>query len=288
MTPEIKTGSSRTLRLEPPTRWTGSISVVVVDDQGVTLETPTATADPVETTVVSDPANSPSSVLVDDASGMAPGRVYLVDTPSWAARARVAAVDDDRVTFAEALPGTPEAGSSVLGVEIAVPLTSDSTTVAGLNRRVLVTHGQEEIVEVFHVVAHPWRFPVAAREVRDHIVSHWPSHPRAGDEVWIEGVLAEADAELRTRLVEAHRYAHRVWDRHTLRRAAWPAVYLELARRQLVPRGRDGDQYESSQRYELRDRVAGLLKSPTPYDENGDGKVSASETAFTATIDLTR
>lgn len=292
MTTEIKRGTTRTLLLEPPSRWTGSISVAVKDLKDRDLEAPTATPDALDVAVLDDPDNSPSVVLVAAAGDIEPGRVYVVTSDAWGeARAKVAAVDTGAgiVTFAEPLPGTPVAGDKLLGVMLEVPITTATTGTAELNKRVIATHGSEEVVETVHVVEHPWRFPVELREIRDHILSHWPGHPRAADEAWIASIRDTADEDMRTRLVEAYRYAHRHWDNRTLRRAAWPAIYLALAARQLVPRGRDADQYETGQRFELRDRIAGLLKAPTPYDANGDGRITGAEAeSIGAVIELTR
>lgn len=291
MTTEIKKGAIRTLTLEPPSRWTGAISAVVEDDQGETLESPSPTADAVDTTVATDPDNSTSTFKLASIAGVTPGRVYEVTSDAWGvARAKVAQVDDDAVTvtLVEALPGIPEAGDAVRGVEVSVPISTTTTAAAGMNKRLILTSGEEEVLEVIHVVLHPFQFPITAREIRDYVAENWPSHPRRSDEAWIGSVRDEADEELRGRLSAAHRYAHAQWDPRALRLAARPMYRLVLASRKLVPGSWSASDFRDAESREFERRLSDLLKSIDAYDVSGNGKVDVEDTSTGAVIDLTR
>lgn len=291
MTTEIKKGKTATLRLNPPSRWTGSIAGVVLSDQNVEMETVTPSLDTVDTTVAEDVDNTSSRIKLASVVGIVRAGVYQITSDSWGtALAKVAAVDDDGsfVKLTGPLPSTPEAGDAWQGFQVIFGITTESTSTAGKNRRAVATSGDEEVLETIHVMEHPWAFPISTREIREYMADNWAGDPRIGNEEWVVQVQESADEELRGRLSEAGRYAFLYFNGAALRRAAWPCVKLALLWRKLRPTDRDVDNYEQHLTFEIRDRVAGLLKSLEPYDANEDAKVGTDEVGPFAAIVRTR
>lgn len=284
---DIKIGTTPTLRLLPPSRWTGSIAGSVVDAAGSELETPTPVLDSVDTTVAS--AVDPAVVSLTSASGVAAGRRYLVTGAFGSAVVRVSSVDGATVTLVDELPATPEVGDLWQGIEVAVALTTASTGELAMNSRVIATSGDEEVVAEFCVARHPFVFPTTAARIRDYVASNWPSSPRLQQTWWPEQVREEAADMLRGRLLEAERYPRLYFSPKALAEVALVCVKFVLLDYNLVPGGAGGrNEVKQGLEFDIRDRVSGILRSAEAYDKNNDGAISPEERITITSKELSR
>lgn len=274
---DVRQGAAVTFTVQPPSLWS-SPTATVLSPSGATVEAPTPSVDTAATTVASDSGNTRSRIRLTDATGFARGRLYRITDATWGeAYAQASAVDGDWLELVEPLPAIPDSGSAVRGIDITVPVSAINTR--GRGYRLVVTQGNDERIATFAVVRHPFRNPVDARRVRRHLSQFWPSDPLLSDEQELQNIADEAGRALRGRLAEESRYPDLFFDGDAFEEAGHVAMELALARRNRHA-GEDKDNAVRSREFELRDRVAGVVRAGTIYDGDDDGVVDDGEAGF--------
>lgn len=257
---------------------------------GTVLETPTATAHTLSTTVATDALNSPTYLKLASVTSLAVGdTVRIADSTFGTAQAVVAEVSGLYVRFIEPFPATPSDGSVVVGLDVAVTIGTASTATLAMDNIVIVSAGQEEVTELFNVVAHVYRGPLTARDVRDHIARLYAGEyagATVGDDnyQWHARVAAEVNGNLRGRLLESSAYTSRYWDPDTLSEAARIMLRLVLADKGYWTGDGDREDQLRSLRIELKERIGGILKGGHAYDADGDGEIGDDEVDGSTTI----
>lgn len=275
MSVDLREGQATSLVFRPPALW-ASPTGLVLDPLGDTLEAPTPVLSTVSTTVAASAANDESQFDVVLATGIARGDLLQVTDPSWGdAQVEVSSVDGVTVTTAEPLPGVPDTGSVVKGLDIRLPVAAITTR--GLGYRAIVRQDADELVSVFHVVHHPFRNPIDARRVRRFVARFWASDPLLRDEETLENLAEAAGRRLRSRLLEHRSYPHRFWDADDLTESGVLCMMLELAEENRIPGGADPVDYRRGLILDLAKRIGGAVAGATPYDNDDDGKLSETE-----------
>lgn len=266
MSVDAQKGKAKTVTVVPPSPWGSPTATFSLPDGTAIAPAPGATPSAVDTTVVS--ATDPSTFVAASATGIRRGLTVQVTDPQWGtANAVVASVVGTTVNLMGALPGTPGAGATVVGVDISVALTSTHTATLGISYVLEVVAGDESIVETVNVVAHPFVGPMTEMAVRDYVTRNYPGEARVHSAQWYADVADTVNRRIRGRLLDDHVYVSQYWDPDALDEIGELMLQRELAKRSF----RLSDEELKRINFELRDRIAGLLKSATPIDKNKDG-----------------
>lgn len=266
---DIQQNGSHSFTFHPPDLWAGATSTVY-DPAGAVLESPSPSLDAVDTTVSS--ATTRDAFVIADATGVTRGHVYRITDPSWGdAFAEVSAVDGTTIKLTAPLPGIPDNGSAVRGVSQVVAITSASTAVRDLGFRVVLKLAGREIGSMFNVVRHPFENPVTARTVREYVSQWWPSDPLLDDEEGMANLAERAGQMLRGRLMSIGMYPHQYVDPEVFVEPGRVCMRSILADENRIPSGADPIEYHRSLQFDLRDLVANVKHSLTPFDDNDDG-----------------
>lgn len=278
---DVQQNKARVLRLVPQAPMSAP-TCRIVDRYGEELDTPTATPHEGDTTVVS--ATDAQNLEVVDATDFAAGHTVRVTDAQWgSATSVISAVDGNSIRLVEPLPDVPRYGSAVRGLDVSVSITTTATETLGLDFMVIVETDDEEVTELFNVVAHPYRGPVTARIVRDYMARLWQGESTE-DETWYGRVADEVNSRVRGRLLESSAYISRYWDPDALREIGSLMMKLVLADYGFWSSDTDREDYLRSIRIEMKERVAGVLKGGAAYDEDGDGEMSDDELDGSTTI----
>lgn len=286
---DIQKGKTKALRFVPDAPMSAPTASVQTR-AGVVLETPTATAHALSTTVATDADNSPTYLKLTSVAGLAAGNVVLVtDQTFGTAQAVVAGVSGSYVTFVTPFPATPDAGSTLVVLDVTLTVGTTSTAALAMDNIVIVSAGQEEVTELFNVVTHVYRGPLTARDVRDHIARLYAGEyagATVGDDdyQWHAMVADEVNGNLRGRLLESSAYVSRYWDPDTLNEAARIMLRLVLADKGYWTGDGDREDQLRSLRLELKERIGGILKSGYAYDADASGDIDDDEVDGSTTI----
>lgn len=284
MAVDVAQGKAYTFRLRPKDPMV-SPAAVVLSRAGKTLETPTATPDPASTSVAS--ASDESTFTVASAGALARGRLYrFAHTVFGVADREVAIVDGTTVRLLEPLPEVPPVGTTMVGLEVVVGITSASTSALALWNKVVVSAGDAEVVEVFNVVTHPYRGPVEARHVREYLSRVWQGEQPS--EAWCGRIARTTNDRIRGRLLEAAEYVSAYWDPGALEEIGALQMRLVLAENGFGSKGRDPESYLQGLQFDLRDRMGGLMRGATPQDANADGSIDDDEAQGFRVVELRR
>lgn len=280
---DIQQNKTKVVRLVPSSPMS-SPTCSIQDREGTELATPTPTVSTVNTTVASDATNTAQYFKLTSATGLSAGDTIRITDATWGtADAVVSSVDGSFVRLVEPLPGEPDATSAVRGLDVLVTVPTTATEDLALDNIVIVTEGQEEITELFNVVAHVYRGPCTARDVRDYMSRIYSGEPLT-DEQWFTRVAAEVNRNIRGRLLESTAYVARYWDPDTLREIGRIMMRLVLADYGYWTGDGDREDHLRSLRFELKERVAGVLKGGHAYDADGDGGIDDDEVDGSTTI----
>lgn len=278
MAKEVRYGSTTVVYLEPA-EVMAAPTAEVRSRAGSLLTSPTPVVDPVSTTVAS--ASSATAFTAASGTGITAGRRYLFTCPEWSAIARVRSCVSATVALSEALPGTPPAGTTVRGLDVAVTLSGAATSELGESYRVTVASGELRASLVYDVARSPFVGPVTAGHVLEYLTDHVPNHPRVGDTVWQARVADTCNERLRSRLRVAERYLDRYWDADTFAEPGANMLALVMAESHGVYGSRQADPAEwlKSQRFETTRSIDAVITAGGSYDQNDDGTVSDDEAA---------
>lgn len=280
---DIQQDKTKALRLVPEAPMVAP-TCRIVDRKGTELATPTATAHTGSTTVATDAANDAQNFKLTSAAAFAAGDTIQVADATWGtANAVLSSVDGLYVRTVEPLPATPRDGATVVGLDVTLTVPATATEDLGLDYMVIVEAGQEEVTELYNVVAHPYRGPVTARIVRDYMTRLFQGETTE-DERWYLRVAEETNSRIRGRLLESSAYIARYWDPDALREIGSVMMKLVLADYGYWSHDNDREDYLRSLRIELKERVAGILKGGTAYDADGDGDIDDDEVDGSTTI----
>lgn len=279
---DIQQGKTRTLRLVPQAPMSGP-TCRIVDRKGEELATPVATAH--SGSAVVDAATDERTFILTTGTGFAIGDHILVSDVLWGdAVAVISSLDGESVRTVEPLPMLPRTGATtVVGLDVTVVVPTDATATLGLDFMVIVEAGQEELTELFNVVAHPFRGPVTARQVRDYM-SRLFQGEQTEDETWYGRIATECNTRIRGRLLASDAYVSRYWDPDALVEIGANMLQLVLAGYGYYSSDSTREDYMRSLRIELKERFADVLKGSTPYDGDGDGTIDDDEVQASTTI----
>jgi hypothetical protein len=255
---------------------------LVKDRGGDTIQSGAATVDPVDTTVAAYVDATEDTFKLADTTGVSRGVAYLVsDSTGSSVLVEVATVDPvtDLVTLVAPLPSVPTTGAQFRGVEVSfdVDAISDRDT----NYRAVVRgtgQGQEETVR-FDVVVQPWQDPLDASDVQQYISRRYPGELSAWGDERSANLAQRANDDVRRELRQADRYPSRYWDTNDLRECCDAAMVRLLAKEGLYPGNVDPTEYIKSLWFDLRDMIAGVIRTNAPYDRDGDGRITSTEAA---------
>lgn len=279
---DVQLATTPTLRLVPDEPMSAP-TAVVYGANGEQLATATATPSDVSTTVAQH-SDGPSAFAVDDAAGIAPGLTVRVTDDSFGeADSVVASVDGTWVTVVTPLPAPPAAGSTVVGLDVTVPLPAGATAELGLAKRLEVVEGTVRVAKVFNVVAYPIDGPCRAQHVRALVSRKQPSK-LLGEQLCVE--IADAgNAEIRGQLLASRSFVSAYWDPDALRRLRVPVLSLILAEEHGIwDANVDREVYVDRLERKVEKIVGQILQSAEPYDEDLDGELTEVEAeGFTTT-----
>lgn len=278
---ELREGTGATLRFRPPERWS-SATGLVKDRGGDTIQSGAATVDPVDTTVAAYVDATEDTFKLADTTGVSRGVAYLVsDSTGSSVLVEVATVDPvtDLVTLVAPLPSVPTTGAQFRGVEVsfAVDAISDRDT----DYRAVVRgtgQGQEETVR-FDVAAQPWQDPLDASDVQQYISRRYPGELSAWGDERSANLAQRANDHVRRELRQADRYPSRYWDTDDLYECCDDAMVYLLAKKGLYPGNVDPTDHIRSLGFDLRDKIAGVIRTNVPYDPDGDDRITDTEAA---------
>lgn len=274
---DVQLATTPTVRLVPDDPMSAPTAVVYGSD-GDQLATATPTPSAVDTTVA-EHADSPQSFVVTSATGIVPGLTVRVTDDSWGeADAVVASIDETWLTLVSPLPGPPAAGSTVVGLDVTVPLPAGATDELGMAKRLEVVEGANRVALVINVVAHPYVGPCRARHVRAIVARKQPSHAATMSEQLCEQIAEEANADIRGRLLASRAFVSAYWDPDALRRLRAPVLGLLLGEEHGIwDANVDREVYVDRLERKIDKIVGELLHSAEPYDEDLDGELTETE-----------
>lgn len=271
MSSDVLQNSAPLVWADPQTRW-ASATVSVLDGTGTALEAPTATVDPVSTTVAS--ASSAYSLTLTSGTGVAAGVPYLVTDAGFGARVVVvASIDGAAVTLAEALPSTPSAGATWQGLRVSATLTTTSTATLGESlRAVFAGPAGEQATSWFSVVRQVMPPACTERDVRNMLAHGYSSAGILREPQSMRDVATMASQLVRDRLKRAGVWPHLVGDPAPLGECGRYAARVILAEeRGLVPQNRDPDAYVQHVSRRLDEALGGMVHSIAAVDTDEDG-----------------
>ena len=277
---DLQRGRPRTLYLVPGAPM-GEPRAQVWDREQVLRSTPTATPSSFAATVLAG-ANTRQRILPSSFDGYRAGLSVLISDPTFgSARAVISGREDDTLRLVEALPSVPAEGSTIVGLDVAIELPAFDAYELGLVVELedLAAPSAETVREDLNVVRYPYLGPCRADHVRD-LVQRSYSGERAllGDTELQERIAREVNAQIQARLLSSAEYASTYWSPATLQPARAPMLRLVLAEQyQMREAGADPNTYLQSLRFEVRDRIADVLKGVALKDPNNDGKATPAE-----------
>lgn len=279
---DVQLATTPTLRLVPDEPMSAPTAVVYgADGEQLATATPTPSA---VSTAVAQHSDGPSAFAVDDATGIAPGLTVRVTDDSFGeADSVVASVDGTWVTLVTPLPAPPAAGSTVVGLDVTVPLPAGATDELGMAKRLEVVEGTVRVAKVFNVVAYPIDGPCRAQHVRALVSRKQPSK-LLGEQLCAE--IADAgNAEIRGQLLASRSFVSAYWDPDALRRLRVPVLSLILAEEHGIwDANVDREVYVDRLERKVEKIIGQILQSAEPYDEDLDGELTEEEAeGFTAT-----
>jgi hypothetical protein len=270
---DVREGEGLSLTLYPPERWATPVASVL-SPAGVELATPTVTQSSTSTSVATT-TTSAYLVELDSVTGINPGD-YLEFTQAEAkAVAKVASVRTGAVVeLTPALPFTPSAGDTVLGLGLSLTVPSSATGDRGENYAVIVTDSADPAREeraTFHVVRRKFLPPITALEVREIVQDGWPGETFT--EHAAERIADQVHHDCRQALLKTGRYAHAYVDAAAFGTVAESMVRMRLAQRGLYPAGVDREDYLRELRSDQRVGMAELIQAFVSIDTDDDGAV---------------
>lgn len=256
----------------------------VLDRKGAVLASPVPAPHAGATTVATDADNSAQRFKLTVSAGFAVGDTIRVTDATWgSAPAVLSSVDGAFVRTVEPLPATPRDGATVVGLDVLVVVPTPATATLSLDNMVVVETADEEVTELFNVVAHPFRGPVLSIAVRDYMTRLFNGESTS-DETWYGRIAAECNANIRGRLLASGSYISRYWDPDALREIGSNMMQLVLAGYGYYSSDSTREDYMRSLRIELKERFGDVLKGDQPYDSNGDGVIDDVEADGSTTI----
>ncbi|MCB9610520.1 MAG: hypothetical protein H6716_28280 [Polyangiaceae bacterium] len=284
---DIQQGKARTLRFVPQAPMSAPTARVVTR-KALELATPDATPHAGATTVADDGDNTAQRFKVADASDFSIGDTILVTDDSWgSAPAVLSSVDGVWMRTVEPLPATPRTGATLVGLDVVVVLPVDATAELALDSMVIVEEGEEQVTQLFNVVAFPFRGPVLPIQVRDYVSRLFQGESNE-DETWYGRIADECNGRIRGRLLASDAYLSRYWDPDALAEIGANMMQLVLAGYGYYSTDGTREDYMRSLRLELKERFADILKGSTPYDGDGDGDIDDDEVDGSTTVRGTR
>ncbi len=319
---DIQQGKTRALRLVPDAPMV-SPSCSIQTRTGGVLATPTATPHPLSTTVSDAEENTALYLRLASVTGLAVGDTLRVTDEQFGyASAVVAAIGIDVsqmstlsleyaldgapflgggyllpadysgqafVRFIEALPAVPNAGAAVVGLDVTLTVPVEATAALAMDNIVMISTSSEEVTELYNVVAHVYRGPCKARDVRDHIARLYAgeyANNSIGDNDWHwhARVADEVNRNLRGRLLESSAYMSRYWDPDALAESGRIMLRLVLADKGYWTGDGDREDQLRSLRLELKERIGGILAGAQAYDADNDGTIDDTELDGSTTI----
>jgi hypothetical protein len=278
---DVQKDRSKTVTLYPEEPMASPVATLYDRDGTAVDVTLTATASAVSTTVATYASMARQLVKVASLTGIAAGvRVRVTSAEFGTAVATVSAVTDvsaKLVRFVDPLPAIPVNGDVVVGLDVVVPLPAFDDVYMGYVLEVASSGVEETIREEINVVRFPFRGPVTAQAVRAVVARGWAGE-FSKDEQKHRQIAQESNEQIRARLMGSGVYASRYWSPSALAPVVAPMIKLVLAEQHgLREGGADREGYLTSLRFEVRDRLADVIKGAQPYDADGDGALSDVE-----------
>ncbi len=280
---DVLKDQAATVTFTPATRW-ASASAEILDPAGKSLATPTATLDTVDTTVgvVTDRTTFALASVAD----VVVGGSYEVSHEGWKAIVSVANIDSLVVTLATGLPEAPVATDTFKGVSFTVPITSAETGTVAVNYRALIKSGNDELVQLFHVVRHKFADPMTVQRLRRLVTYKWPS--ARFEETILAEIVSDVNDELRRRLMATGRYPQLFGDSDAFRNVGLLQAKVELVDYGLSEPGADQDDYRRGLLTELRHRLGEVVTSLAAYDADDDGALDDEDPRRFTAVRLSR
>lgn len=275
---DIQQGTSKTVRLVPPAPMTSPIATVYDRARNV-LVTPTATPSTVDTTVAAGDSTTDELVLASGVGLTRGSWIRVTDAAFGDARSEVSSVDGAVVRLVDPLPAVPSVGAVVEGLDVAVTLTGAATASLYMSYVLEVSDGVDAVRLVYNVVVYPYVGPCDDTTVRELLARAYPSELElVRDTARHARIAREVNAAIRGRLLASKTYISGYWSPDALSNVCAPMLRLVLAERYgLREGGSDRDQYLTSLRFEVRDRIAELIQSSETHDDDNDGIVDDDE-----------
>lgn len=291
---DVLKDATPTLTVEPSSVW-ASATCKALSPDGDTIATLAATVDAVDTSLTVTSDTSRYKLRIPSGTGVVAGRPYLVTGYYFGPRVVVVSEIQsfptlEYLTLTAPLPGDPVSGDTLKGLTVSAALTAACTATLGENYRLHFENTADDMLtEWYHVVRQVFEDPVREHDVR-FIIAHGYTSTHLLEEVEILDKIAEdASLMIKNRLRELVSWPHATGDPSALEELGRVAVRLILADEyQLVPPGRDAEDYIAAMRQELARRTAGVVHRIGGQDSDGDGDFADEAVAMVSSIELIR
>ena len=281
--PDVQIGRTHTVRLVPSAPMV-TPEATVYDRARTVIATPTPTASAVSTTVAT--ATARDRFTVASATGIAVGLSVRVSGVWGQAITRVVQVDGVSLRVSPALPEVPAVGATVRGLDILVTVGPHTEPYMGYVLEVVDAGSSTPSVRcTYNAVVYPYVGPCTPEHVRDLLAGSFAGErAKIGDTIFHERVAEEVNEAIRGRLLESATYLSDYWAPSALTAARAAMLRLVLGESHgLRESGSTRDDYLSGLRFEVRDRINGLLKSAELYSKTQDGKVADADVGLAVT-----
>ena len=276
---DIKKDQSHALEIVTDGSWT-SPTCEVLDPDGSTLSTPSATLDTTTTTVAS--ASSSYELTLTSATGFVVGRWYKITTDGVQSLFRVMRISGSDVTISPALSITAEAGDTIAGVNVSLTVPAGSTADLATGYQVILSEGGKEERVVYNVVRRLFIDAVKPHHIRQMVVNFWPSYELS--ELVYDEISQVVQDEMRDELISTGRYPHIYADPNIFK-----TLGLSIARRILAirfslfpPDADDRQMYLEDLERERQRYISRIVGSLQAKDDDTDGDMDSDDMAVFA------
>lgn len=292
MAVDVQRGKAKVVRLVPSSPM-ASPHASLIDRAGeVKASGLVCTPSTVDVVAISVGGATRTLFQVTTTAGCYPGitiRVTFLDGVS--AVTTVAKVDgtvNGWLTVTDPLPAVPSDDVAVhsLDVLVTIPDTATDELYLGYVLELSDLDGVDSVQEVVNVVSYVYAGPCAARDVRALLARGYAGESLS-DETLHQRIADEVNRQIRGRLLASAAYASSYWDPDALALVKSPMLRLVLAEQYgMREAGSSRDDYLSSLRLEVRDRVGDVVRSAQVYDHDNDGVVKDEDTKKAFLVDL--
>lgn len=288
MAVDVQKGKTKVVRLVPDGPMGSPAATLYDRNDAVKATGLVCVPSAIDTEAVQDASNTRTVVRVNDPSGAAIGETVRFNLGNGRyATSVVSALNGAYLSLTDPLPEIPSDGAPVVGLDVLVTIPVEATDTLYLGYTLELSDGAgESIQEVVNVVRFVFAGPCTARDVRSLIARSYAGEG-ISDETLHKRIADEVNRQIRGRLLAGGDFASSYWDPDALALVKAPMLRLVLAEQYgMREAGSTRDDYLSSLRLEVRDRIGDILRSAQGNDHDNDGKILDEDKKRAFVIDM--